>query len=141
MIIIADLVYAINSVTQKKQKQKRTRVINHSFFQNVDYKEAERYLSQRLDGECVVRPSTKGNNHISITWRVYEGIYQHLDVLELQKENEWTLGKKLRIDELEFDDIDQIIAEYIEPITKRIKLMVQHPKFQKRSYDDMSILF
>ena len=53
------------------------------------------------------------------------------------KDTDWTLGKKLKIDELEFNEIDQIIAEYIEPMTRKIKKLVEHPKFQKLSLHDM----
>jgi transcription elongation factor SPT6 len=58
-------------------------------------------------------------------------------VLELQKDTEWSLGKKLKIDELEFNEIDQIIAEYIEPITNKIKILVEHRKFQRKNLHEM----
>lgn len=63
-----------------------------------------------------------------------------VDVLELLKDNEWSLGKKLKIDELEFNEIDQIIAEYIEPMTRRIKKLVQHAKFQRKSLHEMCMV-
>lgn len=128
----------------KKHRQKR--VIPHPFFHDFNFNQAEEYLADKNVGDIVVRPSTKGNNHISITWKVYDGIYQHLgiimltfkiDILELMKDTEFTLGKKLKIDELEFNEIDQIIAEYIEPMTRKIKKLVEHPKFQRKSMNEM----
>jgi transcription elongation factor SPT6 len=57
--------------------------------------------------------------------------------LESQKENEMALGKLLKIDNREFLEIDQIIAEHIEPMTKRINEIIQHDKFQRKTTDEM----
>ncbi|KAI8911094.1 SH2 domain-containing protein [Gorgonomyces haynaldii] len=122
---------------EKKVRPKQSRIIPHPFFKDMDYKEAQEYLSTRPLGDIVVRPSTKGNNHLSITWKCDNDMVQHLDVLELQKENEWTLGKKLKIDELEFNEIDQIVAEYIEPMVRKIQMMQKHPKYQKKTLTEM----
>ena len=67
-----------NSVVSKKKGGSQGRSITHPFFKNVDFKGAEEYLSRRPRGEIVVRPSTKGNDHISITWKVENDIYQHI---------------------------------------------------------------
>ena len=65
----------------------------------------------------------------------------YIDILELQKENEWTLGKLLKIDNREFLEIDQIIAEHIDPMTRRITELIQHTKFQRKARDDMCMCF
>jgi transcription elongation factor SPT6 len=45
----------------------------------MDYHEAEEYLSTRTPGsDIIIRPSTKGDNHMSITWKVDDGVYHHL---------------------------------------------------------------
>jgi transcription elongation factor SPT6 len=46
----------------------------------VDYRGAEELLSNRPRGEIIVRPSTKGNDHISITWKIDNGMYQHIGI-------------------------------------------------------------
>ena len=53
---------------QKYKKKKVTRTVQHPFWHSLDYKHAEKYLADRPRGDCIVRPSTKGNDHISITW-------------------------------------------------------------------------
>lgn len=60
-----------------------------------------------------------------------------IDVLELQKENEWTLGKLLQIENRQFLEIDQIISEHVEPMTRRITDLIQHSKFQRKSKQEM----
>ena len=58
-------------------------------------------------------------------------------MLELQKENEWTLGKLLQIENRQFLEIDQIISEHVEPMTRRITDLIQHSKFQRKSKQEM----
>ena len=70
---------------QKYKKKKVTRTVQHPFWHSLDYKHAEKYLADRPRGDCIVRPSTKGNDHISITWKVDEGVFKHIDIKEEDK--------------------------------------------------------
>lgn len=121
-------------VPQQRRKQVQ-RVIAHPFFKQMDYKQAETYLSAQPVGQVIIRPSTKGATHISITFKTDKETFQHLDVFERVKDD----VKVLLIDELEFQELDQIIAEWIEPIIKRIKKLTTHTKFQRKSISQMSI--
>ena len=114
-----------------KMRKEAVRVIQHPFFKNIDYKRAQVYLASRPRGEVVIRPSNKGNDHLCITWKVDDGIFQHIEVQERNKENEWSIGKTLLIGDLEFREIDHIIAEYIEPMTRRIAQLINHAKYKK----------
>nr|NVI78465.1 Spt6 [Cucujiformia] len=70
---------------QKVQKQRKpciTRCIAHPSFRNVSFMEAEKYLANVNQGEAIIRPSSKGTDHLSVTWKVTDGIYQHIDVRE-----------------------------------------------------------
>lgn len=51
-----------------------------------------------------------------MTWKVADNIYQHIDVLEKNKMNAFSLGQSLWIDKEEFEDLDEIIARYINPM-------------------------
>ena len=45
----------------------------------------------------------QGSDHLTVTWKVCEGILQHIDVTEEGKENAFSLGKSLLIgDEVSF---------------------------------------
>lgn len=48
-------------------------------------------------GDVIIRPSSKGENHLTVTWKVNDGIYQHVDVREEGKENAFSLGSTLWI--------------------------------------------
>lgn len=50
-------------------------------------------LKQRLIGLFF-----QGADHLTVTWKVDEGVYQHVDVREEGKENAFSLGRSLWID-------------------------------------------
>lgn len=67
-------------------------------------------------GEAIVRPSSKGADHLTVTWKVTDEIYQHIDVREEGKENAFSLGQSLWIGNEEFEDLDEIIARHVNPM-------------------------
>nr|CAD7567502.1 unnamed protein product [Timema californicum] len=103
----------------KKLKQRQTyikRVIVHPSFHNISYQEAEKIMAQMDQGEVIVRPSSKGTDHLTVTWKVTDGVYQHIDVREEGKENAFSLGQNLYIGNEEFEDLDEIIARHVNPM-------------------------
>ncbi|KPI35737.1 Transcription elongation factor spt6 [Cyphellophora attinorum] len=113
-----------------------TRVIKHALFQPFNSVQAEQYLGSQNRGDAVIRPSSKGTDHLAVTWKVADGIFQHIDVLELDKENEFSLGKILRIGssaQYQYVDLDQLIAEHVRPMAKMVEQMVNSDKFHNKS--------
>jgi transcription elongation factor SPT6 len=71
---------------------------------------------------------------LTVTWKVTDNIYQHIDIRETGKENAFSLGQSLWIgknlvkckgcfinkvklaENLEFEDLDEIIARHINPM-------------------------
>ncbi|KAJ8923462.1 hypothetical protein NQ315_002021 [Exocentrus adspersus] len=105
-----------SEIDKKKEKQRKTyikRVIVHPSFHNISYAEAEKCMANMDQGEVIIRPSSKGADHLTITWKVADGIYQHIDVREEGKANPFSLGKSLWIGNEEFEDLDEIIARHI----------------------------
>ncbi|XP_050511669.1 transcription elongation factor SPT6 isoform X2 [Diabrotica virgifera virgifera] len=104
---------------KKKEKQRMTyikRVIVHPAFHNISYAEAEKCMVNMDQGEVIIRPSSKGADHLTITWKVTDGIYQHIDIKEQGKVNAFSLGKSLWIGNEEFEDLDEIIARHVTPM-------------------------
>ncbi|XP_053983538.1 transcription elongation factor SPT6-like isoform X1 [Hylaeus volcanicus] len=100
----------------KKAKQRQTyvkRVIVHPSFHNISFTEAEKLMQTMKQGEAIVRPSSKGADHLTVTWKVTDDIYQHIDVREEGKENAFSLGQSLWIGNEEFEDLDEIIARHV----------------------------
>lgn len=103
----------------KKNKQRQTyikRVIVHPAFHNISFQEAEKLMANMDQGEVVIRPSSKGADHLTITWKVADKIYQHIDVREEGKANAFSLGSSLWIGSEEFEDLDEIIARHVTPM-------------------------
>ena len=73
------------------------RVITHPSFHNIDYKSCEKLMSSMDQGDVVIRPSSKGTDHLTCTWKVADGVLQHVDIVEEGKENAFSLGSTLKI--------------------------------------------
>ncbi|CAM1294071.1 SUPT6H (predicted) [Pycnogonum litorale] len=89
----------INAEIQKKKSRQTyiKRVIFHPSFHNISFKDAEKLLIDMDQGEVVVRPSNKGADHLTATWKVHVRINQHIDVKEEDKKNAFSLGQSLHI--------------------------------------------
>ena len=54
------------------------RVIKHPNFHNFNALQAEQYLDKQQRGDVVIRPSSKGINHLAVTWKVDDKLFQHI---------------------------------------------------------------
>jgi transcription elongation factor SPT6 len=111
-----------------------TRVIKHSYFRPFNSKQAEEYLGSQNRGDVVVRPSSKGADHLAVTWKVADGVFQHIDVLELDKENEFALGKQLRVGgKYTYSDLDELIVSHVRTMSKKVDEMMGSDKYQDKT--------
>ena len=111
----------------KKVKERQTyikRVIVHPSFYNIGFKEAERLMAGMDQGDVVIRPSSKGEDRLTVTWKVHDNIYQHIDVREEGKVNAFSLGQSLWIRNEEFEDLDEIIARHVNPMAAHARDVV-----------------
>ena len=88
-----------------------------------------RLLDAMDDGEVIIRPAGKGASYLSLTWRVYRGIYQHVSIEEKDKENQFTLGRQLVIDNETYEDLDEIIARFVAPMAQNARDIISHKYF------------
>jgi transcription elongation factor SPT6 len=115
-----------------------TRVIKHPLFRAFNAAQAEEYLGSQNPGDVVIRPSSKGVDHLAVTWKVADGIFQHIDVLEMDKENEFALGKTLKIaGRYTYSDLDELIVLHVKALAKKVDEMMTHEKFQRGSKADI----
>ncbi|KAG1465468.1 hypothetical protein G6F46_001768 [Rhizopus delemar] len=110
----------------RRRQSRSKRVIKHPLFRPFNHIEAEDYLASRQRGDLVIRPSSHGYDHIAITWKVDDGVYQHVDVVELKSNNAPT---KLRIGNQVFEDLDELIVTYIEAVARKVDEIMAHPKY------------
>jgi len=136
-----DVVQEHKDREELREKDKATgrtqRVVKHPLFKPFNSTQAEEYLGSQAVGDAVIRPSSKGSDHLAVTWKVADGVYQHLDVLELQKENEFSVGRQLRIaGKFNYSDLDELIVDHVKAMAKKVDEMSQHEKFQSGSKAD-----
>lgn len=102
-----------DSKKKQSRQQYTKRIIVHPSFYNISYSDALKIIDKV---EVIVRPSSKGSDHLTVTWKIADGIHQHIDVREKGKENAFSLGQSLWIGNEEFEDIDEIITRHVNPM-------------------------
>lgn len=118
-------------VAQKQAEELRARrIIKHPLFHVMNSRQAEEYLAGQQRGDLVIRPSSRGYDHIAITWKVGDMMYQHLDVLEIGKENEYAVGKVLQVDGYRYSDLDELIIMHVQAMANKVYEMVNSEKFR-----------
>lgn len=124
-----------DAMKEKNQTSQRAlRVIKHPLFRPFNGPQAEEFLAPQSRGDVVIRPSSKGVDHLAVTWKVADGIYQHIDVLELDKENEFSVGKILKIGgRYSYSDLDELIVNHVKAMAKKVDDMTVHEKYQNGS--------
>lgn len=70
-------------------------------------------LSDKDPGESIVRPSSRGPSFLTLTLKIYNGVYAHKDIVEGGKEHKditslLRIGKTLKIGEDTFEDLDEV---------------------------------
>lgn len=113
----------------------KPRMILHPLFQNLTAGEAMEYLSEKDAGESIIRPSSKGPSFLTLTLKFYDGVYVHKEIVEGGKDHKdmtslLRLGKPLTIDEETFEDLDEVMARYIDPLVTHLKAMLGYRKFR-----------
>ncbi|PQP93583.1 transcription elongation factor SPT6-like [Prunus yedoensis var. nudiflora] len=134
---------SLQSEQEKSQKGKqlakknfKPRMIVHPRFQNIHADEATELLSGKDAGESIFRPSSRGPSHLTLTLKVYDGVYAHKDIVEGGKEPKdvtslLRIGKTLTIGEDTFEDLDEVMDRYVDPLVAHLKAMLNYRKFRR----------
>ncbi|KAJ5110787.1 hypothetical protein N7532_001322 [Penicillium argentinense] len=118
----------------KEQGGQALRVIKHPLFRPFNSVQAEEYLGSRARGDVVIRPSSRGKDHLAVTWKVSQGVYQHIDVLELDKENDFSVGRILKVaGKYTYSDLDDLIVNHVKAMARKVEEMMLNEKFQDGS--------
>ncbi|KAG7962184.1 hypothetical protein I3843_09G052600 [Carya illinoinensis] len=133
----------LQSEQEKARKEKelakklfKPRMIVHPRFQNITLDEAKEFLSDKDPGESIISPSRHGPSHLTLTLKVYDGVYAHKDIVEGGKEHKditslLRIGKTLKIGEDTFEDLDEVMDRYVDPLVSHLKGMLSYRKFRK----------
>ncbi|KAI0780912.1 transcription elongation factor Spt6 [Trametes elegans] len=127
---------------KKRAEVDRTRrVIKHPNFFNYNSQQAEQYLEKQQRGDVVIRPSSKGANHLAVTWKVDEKLYQHIDVVEINADpTGQTAGSKFVVDGThQFSDLDELIVNHVQATARKVDELTNHEKFKPGTEDDLHL--
>lgn len=127
------------------KKHFKSRMIVHPRFQNITADEAVEFLSDKEPGESIVRPSSRGPSYLTLTLKIYDGVYAHKDIVEGGKEHKditsmLRIGKTLKLGEDTFEDLDEVMDRYVDPLVSHLKTMLSYRKFKhgsKAEVDEM----
>ena len=139
-----DLKHELEDTEQEKEitmieaRAKRThRVINHPYYFPFNGKQAEDYLRSKERGDFVIRQSSRGDDHLAITWKLDKDLFQHIDIQELEKENPLALGRVLVVEGQRYHDLDQIIVEYLQNKIRLLNEITSNEKFKPGNKKDV----
>lgn len=131
---------AADKKAAEKEKEVATgrpnRVVNHPLFFSFNTMQAEEYLGSKETGDLVIRPSSKGFDHLVVTWKVSNNAYQHVDVLEMNKPNQFSLGKQLKIGKDVYSDLDELIVLHVEAMARKVTELTRDERFQPGTKED-----
>eukprot|EP00158_Paraphelidium_tribonemae_P009953 Partr_v1_DN29013_c0_g1_i1_m58653 putative Transcription elongation factor len=115
--------------------QTQIRSIQHPLFDNINYKQAESKLANQPPGSMVFRPSSQGLTSLSVSWKIAEGLYQHVEVKE--EETGGRAGKVYRIENDVYGDLDEISVRFVSQLYALCRQVMTCPKFKGGSRDDL----
>ncbi|XP_018470699.1 transcription elongation factor SPT6 homolog isoform X1 [Raphanus sativus] len=127
------------------RKHFKSRMIVHPRFQNITADQATEYLSDKDFGESIVRPSSRGLNYLTLTLKIDGGVYTHKEIVEGGKESKditslQRIGKTLTIGEDTFEDLDEVMDRYVDPLVSHLKTMLNYRKFRKGAKSEVDEL-
>lgn len=120
------------SMLEKNDVSGRThRVLGHILFKPFNSAQAQEYLGSQSRGDVVIRPSSKGLDHLAVTWKVSDNIYQHIDVLELDKSSQHSSGAAYKIGgRYLYTDMDELLQNHVRAMAKKVEEMMENEKYQ-----------
>jgi len=128
----APAVAAPLSIDEEAAKGKFTaRVVVHPRFKNVSFRRAEHMLEAEPLGSVLFRPSTRGLNHFSMTWKfcLNPPIFVHLtgeEPEQYKRPNRLKLGRVLLMSGEQYESLNEIVGRGVEPMNQLVREVMAH---------------
>eukprot|EP01102_Stenamoeba_stenopodia_P004004 TRINITY_DN1413_c0_g2_i1.p1 TRINITY_DN1413_c0_g2~~TRINITY_DN1413_c0_g2_i1.p1 ORF type:complete len:1514 (+),score=393.97 TRINITY_DN1413_c0_g2_i1:378-4919(+) len=131
--------FEVEAVKKEKKPRRIKRPITHPCFQNINFQEVVALFADKDTGEFVIRPSSKGLDHLTISWK-FKDVIVNVDIVEKDKpfKNSPFLGKKLVIGKETYESLDEVTERYIKPVLDFSGELVQHRSFMDGSESDIA---
>lgn len=97
---------------------------------NVTKVGAVDYLEKQPPGSFIIRPSSRGRDHLNITWKFAKDIpCIHIDVKQEGLSDSVTVGSAFVVGDDKFEDLDELIASYLDPRIEKVSEVVAFRKY------------
>ena len=134
-----------DSVKPKKGRLIK-RPIKHVKFKNYDYEQTQTYMEKKGSGDYLFRPSTTGIGKLSLTIKLLSkpSILMNEQIEEDSKgDSKLTLSlstplRMKKTDNEEYEDLDEIISKFVEPLYSRVLDVKSHKKFLRGTKKEVS---
>lgn len=93
------------------------------------------YIESQPIGEYIIRPSSKGKEFLTITWKFYQKVIAHLLVKEEQRQDQYK--PKLILNGNEYESFDEIFERYLAPCNALMESVGNNQKFTKHSMEEL----
>ncbi|VDQ16922.1 unnamed protein product [Trichobilharzia regenti] len=64
---------------------------------------------------------------------------QHIDVVEKEKTNNFSLGKLLIIGDEEYEDLDEIVARHVQPMASLVRDIMTYRYYRDSSMNNLPL--
>ncbi|KAJ1492575.1 SH2 domain-containing protein [Baffinella frigidus] len=129
----ASLLARVERTVAKKEEKKKIayakRNIHHPMFKNFSRAATIKKLEEGDVGDYIIRPSKAGTAFLNVTRKVHEGVYHDAQVVMEGQPNSLAIGKVLKVDDMAFEDLDELAIGYVEPLATNDKKLIEHEKF------------
>ena len=113
-----------------------SQLFKHPFFRNLSAPQAVRYLASRDNGAFVIRPSSKGPDHLAVTWKIANQLFQHFDVHIVGQPTSVRPGTMLEVGRFRYHDLDELIVSHINKLYANVVAISHHDKFRDQPAAD-----
>ncbi|KAJ4498038.1 SH2 domain-containing protein [Lentinula lateritia] len=126
---------------QRAEVTKTRRIIKHPNFHNFNTSQAEQYLDGQQRGDVVIRPSSKGIDHLAVTWKVDDKLYQHIDITEKGYDpTGQSVDTQFVVDASHtYIDLDELIVRHVNAMSRRVEDLMAHDRFKPGSEDELHL--
>lgn len=133
-VIVEDEDYKnVNFIKENKTQQAKyqSRTINYPYFKNCTYKTSIDLLRNKEIGAYIFRPSSNGNDLLTLSWKFFDNTYSHVKIKEEDKQPGMQIGKKLRIGSEDYGSLLEISDRYLKPCELLVRDAINSRKFKK----------
>jgi transcription elongation factor SPT6 len=111
-------------------KRSLMRVVDHPSFKNFGLDETLQALKDAPIGEAIFRPSSKGLDFLTLSYKGLPDLIVHVAILEKDKPHAAALGRRLEVQGVgEFEDLDELLARYVNPMVDGMAEVAAHHRF------------